>query len=94
MEVKAPKCAHVYERRLGNNWYKKKTGENERRSDKAVSKRKGIPILRTFHKCEQNVEEQMHLFDETFITRSHRKKPPLPITTKIEAINVIIFSVS
>ena len=27
MEVKAPKCAHLYERRSGNNWYKKKTGE-------------------------------------------------------------------
>ena len=26
-EVKAPKCAHLYERRSGNNWYKNKTGE-------------------------------------------------------------------
>ena len=78
MEVKAPKCAHLYERRSGNNWYKKKTGEKtdlEINGEviKQFPREKGYPYLGHFINLNSTWEEQMHLLDETFYykTRSH-----------------------
>ena len=93
MEVKAPKCAHLYERRSGNNWYKKKTGEKtdlEINGEviKQFPREKGYPYLVHFINLNSTWE------DETFITRLEAiDKAPLPITAKIEAINVMICSV-
>ena len=99
MEVKAPKCAHLHERRSGNNWYKKKTGE---KTDlqingeviKQFPREKGYPYLGHFINLNSTWEEQIHLLDENFITRLEAiDKAPLPITAKIEAISVMICSV-
>ena len=92
MEVKAPKCAHLYERCLGNNWYKKKTGEKtdlEINGEviKQFPREKGYPYSGHFINLNSTWEEQMHLLDETFITRLEAiDKASFPITAKIEAI--------
>ena len=99
MEVKAPKCAHLYERRSGNNWYKKKTGEKTdlEINDEVIKqfpREKGYPYLGHFINLDSTWEEQIHLLNETFITRLEAiDEAPLPITAKIEAINVMICSV-
>ena len=62
MEVKAPKCAHLYERRSGNNWYKKKTGEKtdlEINGEviKQFPREKGYPYLGHFINLNSTWEE-------------------------------------
>ena len=96
--MQEPKSAHLYERRSGNNWYKKKTGE---KTDleiygeviKQFPGERGYPYLGHFINLNSTWEEQMHLLDETYISRQETiDKAPLPINTKIEAINVMICS--
>lgn len=98
MEVKAPKCAHLYERRSGNNWYKKETGEKTELKIngeviKQLSREKAYPYLGHFLNLNGTWEEQIRLLDEIFSTRLEAiNKAPLPISAKIEAINVMICS--
>ena len=61
---------------------------------KQFPREKGYPYLGHFINLNSTWEEQMHLLDETFITRLEAiDKAPLPITAKIEAINIMICSV-
>ena len=62
MEVKAPKCAHLCERRSGNNWYKKKKGEKtdlEINGEviKQFPREKGYPYLGHFINLNSTWEE-------------------------------------
>ena len=99
MEVKAPKCACMNDAWETCNWYKKKTGEKmdlEINGEviKQFPREKGYPYLGHFINLNSTWDEQMHLLDETFITRLEAiDKAPLPIIAKTEAINVMICSV-
>ena len=92
----APTCMNDARETTGT---KKKTGEKtdlEINGEviKQFPREKGYPYLGHFINLNSTWEEQMYLLDETFITRLEAiDKAPLPITAKIEAINVMICSV-
>ena len=96
MEVKASKCAHLHERRSGNNWYKKETREKTQleingETIQQYSRVKPYPYLGHFLNLNSTWEEQIRLLDETFTTRLEEiDKSPLPVIAKIEAINIMI----